>query len=101
MISTYTHLRDLHTNYILPEPYRSRTAIVPFRIEAFFEEEKRQYLVTRVSPIVTNQNFKPGVVVTHWNNIPIDRAVEINAEREAGSNLAARHARGLAAMTMR
>jgi hypothetical protein len=39
--------------------------------------------------------------VTHWNGIPIHRAVEINADREAGSNLDARHARGLAAMTIR
>jgi hypothetical protein len=101
MISIYTHLRDLHTNYILPEPYRSRTAFVPFRLEAFFENGKRRYLVTQVSATVNDPNFKVGVVITHWNNIPIDRAVELNAEREAGSNLEARHARGVSAMTTR
>lgn len=101
MISTYVHLRDLHTNYILPDPFRTRTAFVPFRIEEFFEGSQRRYIVSQVSPMVTDPKFKPGVVITHWNNIPIDRAVEVNAEREAGSNLDARHARGLAAMTTR
>jgi hypothetical protein len=101
MIRIYTHLRDLHTNYILPAPFNKRTAIVPFRLEEFFEEDERKYIVTEVSPAFTTAKFKPGVLVTHWNNIPIDRAVELNAEREAGSNMDARHARGLSSMTMR
>ncbi|MEK6335679.1 MAG: S41 family peptidase [Acidobacteriota bacterium] len=101
MISIFVHLRDLHTNYILPDPFRSRTAFVPFRLESYTEKDKRNYIVTQVSPTVKDTKFKAGVRVTHWNNIPIDRAVEINAEREAGSNLDARHARGLSAMTQR
>jgi hypothetical protein len=101
LISIYTHLRDLHTNYILPDPYRSRVAFLPFRIEEYFDAGERKYLVTEVSPLVTDPNFKPGAVPTHWNGVPIDRAVEVNAEREAGSNLAARHAQGLASLTNR
>lgn len=101
MIEIYTHLRDLHTNYILPAPFNKRTAFVPFRLEEFFEDGKRQYVVTEISPGAVTSKFKPGVIVTHWNNIPIDRAVELNAEREAGSNLDARHARGLSSMTTR
>ena len=38
--------------------------------------------------------------MTHWGGVPIDQAVAINAEREAG-NEAARHVRGLDAMTVR
>jgi hypothetical protein len=101
MLSIFTRLRDLHTNYVLPEPFRSWTAYVPFRIEEFFEDDERHYVVTQVAPTVKDPKFKPGVTITHWNNIPIDRAVEVNAEREAGSNLDARHARGLSAMTKR
>jgi C-terminal processing protease CtpA/Prc len=101
MIAIYTHLRDLHTNYILPNPYQSRIAALPFRIEEFTESGKRQYVVTQVSPSVTDSKFRPGVIPTHWNGVPIDRAVEINAEREAGSNLAARHAQGLEHLTNR
>lgn len=101
MITVYTHLRDLHTNYVLPNPFQSNAAVLPFRIEEFFEGDERRYVVTRVSPLVTDRNFKPGVVPVRWNGIPIARAVEINAEREAGSNHAARLAQGLESLTNR
>jgi hypothetical protein len=101
-ISTvYSHLRDLHTGYVLPLPYQSVVAVLPFRVEAFFEDKVRRYVVTQVSPLVEDKNFKVGVVPTHWNGVAIERAVELNAEREAGSNLAARHAQGLESMTAR
>ncbi len=103
MIAIYTHLRDKHTTYILPDPYRSRVAFLPFRIDEFFikPDKKPHYVVTEVSPLNTDPNLKPGVIPTHWNGVPIDRAVEVNAEREAGSNLDARHAQGLATLTNR
>jgi Peptidase family S41 len=101
LISIFTRLRDLHTNYILPEPLRSRIAYLPFRLAEFFEGDERRYVVTQVKPGTEDASFKPGVLVTHWNGVPIHRAVEVNADREAGSNLDARHAQGLAAMTIR
>ena len=101
LISIFTRLRDLHTSYILPEPFRSQTAFLPFRIDEYFEGDEQRYVVTEVKPGTEDASFKRGVLVTHWNGIPIHRAVEINADREAGSNLDARHARGLAAMTIR
>jgi peptidase S41-like protein len=107
MISIFVHLRDLHTNYVLPEPYSSRSAFLPFHIEECFEPRRRggkperQYVVTEVVSGLSDRSFKPGVVVTHWNGVPIDTAVEANAEREAGSNLDARHLQGLQSMTVR
>jgi hypothetical protein len=101
LISIFTRLRDLHTNYILPDPFRARTAYLPFRLEEFFEENELRYVVTDVKPGTEDDSFKRGAIVTHWNGVPIHRAVEINADREGGSNLDARHAQGLAAMTIR
>jgi hypothetical protein len=105
MISIFVHLRDLHTNYILPPPFAQRIAFVPFHIEECFEGNapnlKRVFVVTEVTGQLSDPNFKTGVVVTHWNGIPIEIAVEINAEREAGSNLDARHLQGLQSMTQR
>ena len=101
MIAIFTSLRDLHTNYILPEPFQSRVAVLPFRIEQFYEGGERKYVVTQVAPFVNDPHFKPGVVPTYWNGVPIDLAVERNANREAGSNPAARHMQGLASMTNR
>jgi len=103
MISIFVHLRDLHTNYVLPPPYSARVAFLPFHIEECFEgnPKKRIYVVTEISGTPSDAKFKQGVVVTHWNGIPMDTAVDINADREAGSNLDARHLRGLEAMTQR
>ena len=102
LIAIFTELRDLHTNYILPLPYQSKTAFLPFRVQEFFEGEQRRYVVSEVNEtLLPDPELRPGVLVTHWNGIPIDRAVQLNAARQAGSNLDARHARGLNTMTVR
>ena len=101
MLSIFAELRDLHTNYLLPDPFRNRTALLPFLIEEFYDRNERQYLVSHVAPGFRHQWFRAGVVITHWNGTPIERQVELNAEHQMGSNLEARHARGLEAMTIR
>ena len=42
-----------------------------------------------------------GVELVSWNGIPIERAVLNNAQRYAGSNREAQHARGVATITAR
>jgi hypothetical protein len=101
MISIFVGLRDLHTAYTLPAPYAGRTASLPFRIESFSEGGTVKYVVTDVTPEGDVPPFGKGVEVTHWSGIPIDRAVDLNGERNAGSNVDARHARGLASLTQR
>lgn len=101
MLTIFAELRDLHTNYLLPEPYLGRTALLPFLIEEFFENGTRRYMVSHVATGFRHTWFKPGVVITHWNGLPIDRAVALNADQQMGSNADARHARGLEAMTIR
>jgi hypothetical protein len=101
MSEIFQSLRDLHTNYLLPDPYRGRVAFLPFLVEEFFEDGIAQYLVTKVAQGVELGDLRPGVLVTHWNGMPIERAVEVNAARYAGSNAAARHSRGLESLTIR
>jgi C-terminal processing protease CtpA/Prc len=102
MISIFMELRDLHTNYLLPVPFAFMTASLPLQIGEFFEDGKRKYLVTSViADRVHDPQFERGVVITHWNGIPMDRAVELNADRQAGSNPDARHAQGVDTMTAR
>jgi peptidase S41-like protein len=103
MISIFVRLRDLHTNYVLPQPFSNNVAFLPFHIEECFEGNptKSLFVVTEISGTLSDPNFKTGVVVTHWNGIPIATAVDINADREAGSNLDARHLQGLQTMTQR
>jgi hypothetical protein len=99
LIAVFTSLRDLHTTYSLPDPYASKVAYVPILIEEYWEGDERHYLVT--GERVDDPDFTAGVLITDWNGIPIDRAVELNADRNAGSNPAARHARGLENLTIR
>ena len=45
MSEIFHSLRDLHTNYLLPGPYRGRVAFLPFLVEEFFEDGVARYLV--------------------------------------------------------
>lgn len=103
MISIFTELRDLHTIYIPPYPYRDKIAFLPLLIEEFYEDEKRKYIISKV--VEENdeygKSFRRRFIITHWNGIPIDTAVTMNGELNGGSNEDARHARGLERMTIR
>ena len=101
LLAVFIGLRDLHTNYELPDPYAGRIAFLPLLVEQFHEDGARRYMVTKVFAGFSDEHLVPGVEITHWNGVPIDRAVEVNAARQAGSNLDARHARGLEALTIR
>jgi hypothetical protein len=104
MIDIFHSLRDLHTNYILPRAYQGKTAFLPFLIEEYWDSDTPRmcrYIVTKTRDMPPGDAFQVGVTVTHWNGIPIERAVELNAAREAGSNPDARLARGLEALTLR
>ena len=45
--------------------------------------------------------FVQGVEITHWNGMPMEEAIALNANDHAGSNAAARHLQGLLTMTSR
>lgn len=94
-------VRDLHTNYLLPVPFAGKIAYLPFQIEEYFEDGASHFVVSRLVQGFSAPGFEPGAEVTYWNGIPIARAVDLNAARFAGSNAAARHARGLESLTIR
>jgi len=101
IIKIFNSLRDLHTTYQLPAPFNDKVAFVPFYIEEFFEGGKTKYIVSKIIGESPSSEFKKGVEVLSWNNVPIERAIELNGNRYAGSNPAARHARGFDSMTFR
>ncbi|HLF10388.1 MAG TPA: S41 family peptidase [Gammaproteobacteria bacterium] len=102
MLSIFSQMRDLHTSFVLPEPFRSATAYLPFRLEVCISNGQRKYIVSELSTKAPKYpGFERGAEVTHWNGVAIDKAVALNAERESGSNASARLAQGLAAMTIR
>lgn len=102
LISIFHSMHDLHTNYVLPIPYRRMTAVLPFLVEEFFDgDEQPHYIVTKMIAGFEHENFTPGVEILIWNGLPIQEAIRRNGENESGSNAAARFAVGLRSLTIR
>ncbi|MFD2350605.1 hypothetical protein ACFSTC_16665 [Nonomuraea ferruginea] len=78
-------VRDLHTNYLLPQPYASKVAYLPFLVEECHEDSRPRYLVTRLVEGFSAPGLEPGAEVTHWNGTPIGAAVDANAARYAAA----------------
>ena len=115
LLEIFASLRDIHTRYLLPTPFRRAVAFLPFLVEQYFDTDRKGNQVEKflVSRVATKQfrterasrseaaAFKPGVELLYWNGVPIRRAIEINGEIQSGSNLDARFARGLDSLTIR
>ncbi len=110
MLEIFTSARDIHTMYLLPAPFNDMTAYLPFLIEEYFEKRQQKFMVSRIvenyyDPLRDKGpeylNYEPGVEVLYWNGMPIGRAIEVNGEKQAGSNIEARFARGLDNLTIR
>ncbi len=101
MIEIFASMRDLHTNYLLPDPFASKVAFLPFQVEEYVDDGVSRYQVAHVVSGFTHPTFQPGVEVTSWSGVPIERAIEVNSDRHAGSNAAARRARGIQYLSLR
>ncbi len=102
LLDIFKELRDLHTNYSLPAPFGNEIAFLGILVEQYFVNKKPKWMVSKVAEhLVSDPKLKPGVEITHWNGMPIEAAVWRNADKEAGSNLSARQARGLETLTLR
>lgn len=101
MLDIFNSVRDLHTNYLLPEPFASQVAMLPFMLKEYFADDGAHYVVAHVMPDAATGDFVPGAEITHWNGMPIENAIALNADDGAGANDAALHLRGLMTMTTR
>ena len=104
LVDIYNSLRDLHTRYTLPQPFNGVAAFLPFLLREFTEDGRPRYLVSRRrpdQPETGHETFRFGVEVTHWNGVPVARAVDRFAERMPGANPEARHARAIQMFTVR
>ena len=103
LTQAFNSVRDLHTGYQLPRPYSDYIAYLPFEVAAFQENGRARYMVTRVLPgqAFADAGFAAGAELLSWNGMTLERAVLADGEQTAGSNDAARRARGLSALTIR
>ena len=99
MTDIFASMRDAHARYILPEPFNSSDAFLPFAVKSYFKGDRRRYIVGNVA--FAHPTFRKGAEILSWNGIPIARAVELMGAQSAGGNPGARHAHGLARLTVR
>jgi cytosine/adenosine deaminase-related metal-dependent hydrolase len=101
LLDTFASLRDLHTAYQLPFPFRSRVAWLPFLVEEGTDNGSTRHLVTKLVQGFDLGALSVGAEVLHWNGTPIAAAIRQLERFQPGSNPAARHARAAAALTIR
>lgn len=102
LVDIFNSLRDLHTRYVLPRPFSTAAAVLPFLLKEFTENGTRRYLVAkRGAAQLQHPTFTEGAEVTHWNGVPIGRAIDRYAESFPGANPESRHARAVDRFTVR
>jgi len=103
LLDIFNSLRDLHTRYVLPEPFAKAVAFLPFRVKEFTADATRHF---HVAPL-REDNRRPvgtvpsGVELLTWNGVPMDRALDVFGDRLPGANPAARRAQALDKFTVR
>lgn len=102
MVTIFNSLRDLHTAYLLPSPFREFTAYLPFKIELVKSGEEGRFIVAHLAAgWDAPKPFARGVEIITWNGVPISRVLGILGDQLAGSNIDARRARALVGLTTR
>jgi Peptidase family S41 len=97
-----TGLRDGHTRYIGPAALRDWAAHLGFLVESWGPAEAPRYVVSKLTRhLIEDQDFAQGVELLWWNGVPIDRAVDLYADRETGGRPDSRRARALESLTLR
>ncbi|MEO7652223.1 MAG: hypothetical protein ABIZ80_17300, partial [Bryobacteraceae bacterium] len=100
--SAFVGLRDAHTVYGLPAPYKGKVAFLPFRLDCVRDQEGNpRFVVTAIMEGFKHQDFNVRAEVTGWNGMRVPRAIQRVAEGEPGANLDANFARGLRRLTVR
>lgn len=100
MLDIFGSVRDLHTRYVLPDPFAKAFASLPFLIKDFVEDGVRHFVV---APLADGSagTLPAGAEVVTWNGVPIERALDLFGNRLPGANPAARRARALSSLTVR
>jgi hypothetical protein len=95
-----TQMRDYHTRYTWPAAFAGKVAVLPFLVEMYGPDAAPTYVVTKVGKGL-DAGFVPGVVLRHWNGVPIDRAVVRHADEECAGRPDSLRAASVMSLTFR
>jgi hypothetical protein len=100
IVDLVARTRDRHLMFFGRAPI-GLSAVLPFTVEQCWQGPDVQYAVTKIAPGFTPKQLRAGALVTHWNGIPIQRFLALNANVFDGGNEAASLARSIAFLTTR
>lgn len=101
MLLALATMRDVHTAYVAPSPYRGAVAFLPFQLR-FFEQRRDEFrFVVAKRMEFEHEHFREGAEVVAWNDIPAIDATFVAAQLQPGANQDAELSRGTARMTLR
>src|SRR4051812_13922228 len=98
LLDIFNTLHDLHTRYTLPEPFAKAAVHLSFQVKEYVEDGRRHFIVP---PTDTPGAVPGGSELISWNGVPVERAVDVFADRLPGPTPPARHARALPQFTTR
>ncbi len=102
LLRIFASLRDVHTNYFLPEPYATAAAFLPFQVRYFHDAQgARRYEVAEVMTGFDHPHFVENSELVAWSGLTMDEAIEVTSDIAAGANESARFLRGLRRLTLR
>lgn len=102
MLRIFASLRDVHTNYFLPEPYATAVAFLPFQVRHYYDAQgQRHYEVAEIMTGFAHPQFVEKAELIAWSGLTMDEAIEVTSDIAAGANESARFLRGLRRLTLR
>ena len=107
MITAFSLVRDAHTLYGLPSPFRGAVAFLPIQIQAYLDQKTGwRFIVTRAmhtSPDAgfEHDTFGPGAEIVGWGNLTTLAHIERTEAHLPGGNYFASFLRGVIHSTLR
>jgi hypothetical protein len=100
IVDLIARTRDRHLMFFGRAPI-GLSAVLPFSVEQCWQGQDVKYAVTKIAAGFVPKQLRAGALVTHWNGIPIQRFLALNANVFDGGNEAAALARSIAFLTNR
>ena len=101
VIAAFSLVRDAHTLYGLPSPFRGAVAFLPFQLRFYVQNNVRRYVVSKVMSGFKHETFQPGAEILRWSGFAVEAVVQALAGRLPGGNEDAAVTRGTFHLTLR